>query len=210
MKSKKRPSTWISSEKLNFYLKAPLNNAATNRPARPGSSVSTCITKYGVICNKEEWWLSKWLAMFLGMHLNVGPTRPLESCAVMQGCKNTYHTTPLFLRLLFLPFFQFCFVRLITPEIETPSDKKFWVVEKRQFGNRQQEIPKLFMVLGSCCLLMYLVISHLVLRAGCGIWLYQFLIIADLFILIFLNKVQWLSWIVIRYMINSLVSSITF
>ena len=30
----------------------------------------------------------------------------------------------------------------------------------------------------NCCQVMYLVISLLVLRAGCGIWLYQFLIIA--------------------------------
>ena len=33
----------------------------------------------------------------------------------------------------------------------------------------------------NCCQFMYLVISLLVLRAGCGIWLYQFLIIAYLF-----------------------------
>ena len=33
----------------------------------------------------------------------------------------------------------------------------------------------------NCCQFMYLVISHLVLRAGCGISLYQFLIIAYLF-----------------------------
>ena len=33
----------------------------------------------------------------------------------------------------------------------------------------------------NCCQFMYLVISHLVLRAGYGIWLYQFLIIAYLF-----------------------------
>ena len=35
----------------------------------------------------------------------------------------------------------------------------------------------------NCCQFMYLVISLLVLRAGCGIWLYQFLIIAYLFTL---------------------------
>ena len=33
----------------------------------------------------------------------------------------------------------------------------------------------------NCCQFMYLVISLLVLRARCGIWLYQFLIIAYLF-----------------------------
>ena len=33
----------------------------------------------------------------------------------------------------------------------------------------------------NCCQFMYLVISLLVLRAGCGIWLYQFLIITYLF-----------------------------
>ena len=33
----------------------------------------------------------------------------------------------------------------------------------------------------NCCQFMYLVISLLVLRAGCGTWLYQFLIIAYLF-----------------------------
>ena len=33
----------------------------------------------------------------------------------------------------------------------------------------------------NCRQFMYLVISLLVLRAGCGIWLYQFLIIAYLF-----------------------------
>ena len=32
----------------------------------------------------------------------------------------------------------------------------------------------------NCCQFMYLVVSLLVLRAGCGIWLYQFLIIAYL------------------------------
>ena len=36
----------------------------------------------------------------------------------------------------------------------------------------------------NCCKFMYLVISVLVLRAGCGIRLYQFLIIAYLFTLI--------------------------
>ena len=35
----------------------------------------------------------------------------------------------------------------------------------------------------NCRQFMYLVISLLVLRAGCGIWLYQFLIIAYLFTL---------------------------
>ena len=30
----------------------------------------------------------------------------------------------------------------------------------------------------NCCQFMYLVVFLLVLRAGCGIWLYQFLIIA--------------------------------
>ena len=39
----------------------------------------------------------------------------------------------------------------------------------------------------NCCQFMYLVISLLVLRAGCGIWLYQFLIIAYLFYLCFIN-----------------------
>ena len=33
----------------------------------------------------------------------------------------------------------------------------------------------------NCCQFMYLVISLLVLWAGCGVWLYQFLIIANLF-----------------------------
>ena len=35
----------------------------------------------------------------------------------------------------------------------------------------------------NCCHFMYLVVSLLVLRARCGIWLYQFLIIAYLFTL---------------------------
>ena len=35
----------------------------------------------------------------------------------------------------------------------------------------------------NCCQFMYLVISLLFLRAGCGIWFYQFLIIAYLFTL---------------------------
>ena len=39
----------------------------------------------------------------------------------------------------------------------------------------------------NCCQFMYLVISLLVLRAECGIWLYQFLIIAYLFTLLHLN-----------------------
>ena len=40
----------------------------------------------------------------------------------------------------------------------------------------------------NCRRFMYLVISLLVLRAGCGIWLYQFLIIAYLFTLIRLQS----------------------
>ena len=40
----------------------------------------------------------------------------------------------------------------------------------------------------NCCQFMYLVVSLLVLRAGRGIWLYQFLIIAYLFILIIWQK----------------------
>ena len=36
----------------------------------------------------------------------------------------------------------------------------------------------------NCCQFMYLVVSLLVLRAGCGIWLYQFLIISYLFTLL--------------------------
>ena len=41
----------------------------------------------------------------------------------------------------------------------------------------------------NCCQFMYLVISLLVLRAGCGIRLYQFLIIAYLFTLIQMTEV---------------------
>ena len=41
----------------------------------------------------------------------------------------------------------------------------------------------------NCCQLMYLVISLLVLRAGCGIRLYQFLIIAYFFTLIQMTEV---------------------
>ena len=44
----------------------------------------------------------------------------------------------------------------------------------------------------NCCQFMYLVISLLVLRAGCGIWLYRFLIIAYLFYLETLQK--WKLW----------------
>ena len=40
----------------------------------------------------------------------------------------------------------------------------------------------------NCRQFMYLVISLLVLRAGCGIWLYQFLIIAYLFTLLSLMR----------------------
>ena len=39
----------------------------------------------------------------------------------------------------------------------------------------------------NCCKFMYLVISFLVFRAGCGVWLYQFLIIVYLFTLLFWN-----------------------
>ena len=42
-------------------------------------------------------------------------------------------------------------------------------------------LPRVLFV--NCRQFMYLVISLLVLRAGCGIWLYQFLIIAYLFTL---------------------------
>ena len=42
----------------------------------------------------------------------------------------------------------------------------------------------------NCCQFMYLIISHLVLRAGYGIWLYQFLIIAYLFKLFLFCQVR--------------------
>ena len=48
-------------------------------------------------------------------------------------------------------------------------------------------LPRVLFV--NCRRFMYLVISLLVYRAGCGIWLYQFLIIAYLFTL--LNFVGW-------------------
>ena len=41
----------------------------------------------------------------------------------------------------------------------------------------------------NCCQFMYLVISLLVLRAGNGIWLYQFLIVAYLFTLVCSNQI---------------------
>ena len=44
---------------------------------------------------------------------------------------------------------------------------------------RRLDLPRVSFV--NCCQFMYLVISLLGLRAGCGIWLYQFLIIAYLF-----------------------------
>ena len=44
-------------------------------------------------------------------------------------------------------------------------------------------LPRVPFVFVNCRQFMYLVISLLVLRAGCGIWLYQFLIIAYLFTL---------------------------
>ena len=47
----------------------------------------------------------------------------------------------------------------------------------------------------NCRQFMYLVISLLALRAGCGIWLYQFLIIAYLFILIFKNLFWHSNWV---------------
>ena len=40
----------------------------------------------------------------------------------------------------------------------------------------------------NCCQFMYLVVSLLVLRAGCGIWLHQFLIIAYPFTLLWVNS----------------------
>ena len=43
------------------------------------------------------------------------------------------------------------------------------------------DLPRLPFV--NCCQFMYLVISRLVLRTGCGIWLYKFLIIAYLYTL---------------------------
>ena len=42
----------------------------------------------------------------------------------------------------------------------------------------------------NCRQFMYLVISLLVLRAGCGIWLYQFLIIAYLFTLMYSDNIS--------------------
>ena len=48
----------------------------------------------------------------------------------------------------------------------------------------------------NCCQFMYLVISLLVLRAGCGIWLYLFLIIAYLLTFIFSQfLIIWDCWI---------------
>ena len=49
-----------------------------------------------------------------------------------------------------------------------------WLGKSCSFG-----LPRVLFV--NCCQYMYLVVSLLVLRAGCGIWLYQFLIIAYLF-----------------------------
>ena len=46
----------------------------------------------------------------------------------------------------------------------------------------------------NCRQFMYLVISLLVLRAGCGIWLYQFLIIAYHFTLPMCNELDAISW----------------
>ena len=53
-----------------------------------------------------------------------------------------------------------------------------WLGKSCSFG-----LPRVPFV--KCCQFMHLVISLLVLRAGCGIWLCQFLIIAYLFTLIF-------------------------
>ena len=84
---------------------------------------------------------------------------------------------------------------------------------------------------GNCRQFMYLVISLLVLRAGCGIWLYQFLIIAYLFTLWFqalqlqkhltysqqpernyshprwINQFQPLAMVILKLLMESLVSS---
>ena len=40
----------------------------------------------------------------------------------------------------------------------------------------------------NCCKFMYWIISLLVLSVGCGIWLYQFLILAYLFILVLIHR----------------------
>ena len=45
---------------------------------------------------------------------------------------------------------------------------------------------------------MYLVIPHLVLTAGCGMWLYQFLIIAYLFTLL-TNQPICLGWLTYQH-----------
>ena len=47
------------------------------------------------------------------------------------------------------------------------------------------------------CQFMYLVISLLVLRAGCGIWLYRFLIIAYLFTLFILSFLKYWKEIIV-------------
>ena len=60
-----------------------------------------------------------------------------------------------------------------------------WLGKSGSFG-----LPRVPFV--NCGQLMYLVISLLVLRAGCGIWLYQFLIISYLFTLIMARI--WLCW----------------
>ena len=51
-------------------------------------------------------------------------------------------------------------------------------------------LPRVPFVHVNCRRFMYLVISLLVYRAGCGIWLYQFLIIAYLFTLCMLYRIH--------------------
>ena len=69
----------------------------------------------------------------------------------------------------------------------TPVDTKAYKRTSCSFG-----LPRVPFV--NCCQLTYLVISRLVLRAGYGIWLYQFLIIAYRFTFYLLHfLIQWIA-----------------
>ena len=70
-----------------------------------------------------------------------------------------------------------CQVSFFKLTIQASIQTSYVIWESCSFG-----LPRVPFV--NCCLFMYLVISHLVLRAWCGIWLYQFLIIAYLFTLL--------------------------
>ena len=97
--------------------------------------------------------------------------------------------------LLFFSSFG-CFVNLVLkrPHVETRESHKEWKTGLCFIQTVYCRWNNFHPIKMSYSGFMYLVISLLVLRAGYGIWLYQFLIIAYLFTLYILSSLEWSNW----------------